>query len=132
MNKSQFSVEDAEALIPWLEAKFDEMAPVREGIVREQEELLTLLRQSRGNGESSREVELNSMYQAIDRLRFQIQKHLQEVSGRGIIVRDMERGLVDFPSLRNGREVHLCWVRGEETVGYWHETDVGFSSRQPL
>ena len=119
-------------MIPWLEAKFDEMAPVREGIVREQEGLLTLLRHSRGNGESSREVELNSMYQAIDRLRYQIQKHLREVSGRGVIVRDMERGLVDFPSLRDGLEVHLCWVKGEEKVGYWHETDVGFSSRQPL
>jgi hypothetical protein len=39
---------------------------------------------------------------------------------------------VDFPSYREGREVYLCWVRGELAIGFWHETDTGFGNRQPL
>jgi len=49
-----------------------------------------------------------------------------------IVVRDLERGLVDFPSLRDGREVYLCWEEGEDEIAYWHETDAGFSGRQDL
>ena len=44
----------------------------------------------------------------------------------------LARWLVDFPSYRDGREVLLCWVRGEETIGFWHETNAVFNSRQPL
>ena len=132
MTERHFTVEEAEELIPWLEAKFDEIAPLRQEIVSEQEGLLTLLRESRGNGHASRETKLNSNYQAVDRLRIKIQQQLQEFSRRGILVKDMDRGLVDFPSLRGEREVFLCWLKGETRIGYWHETDVGFSGRQPL
>jgi hypothetical protein len=49
-----------------------------------------------------------------------------------VIVRDLERGLVDFPGLREGREIYLCWEEGEPEVAHWHETDAGFSGRQDL
>ena len=51
---------------------------------------------------------------------------------RGIIVRDVRRGLVDFPAMLDGQEVYLCWLRGEERVGYYHEPGTGFAGRQPL
>ena len=54
------------------------------------------------------------------------------IEGMGITLRDIADGLVDFPALVNGRQVWLCWKRGEETVGFWHSIDTGFSSRQPL
>lgn len=57
---------------------------------------------------------------------------VQEIHGRGIEVRDVRRGLVDFPSMRHGAEVHLCWLRGEPEIGYWHSLDTGFANRQPL
>ena len=132
VDNKKFSVEEAERLISWLEAKFDEITPVREKLVKVQEQLLICLRQSRGNGESSRDVDLNAKYQAIDRLRYQIQKLLKSFSDRGVIVRDIQRGLVDFPFVRDGRLVNLCWVRGEKKIEYWHETNVGFSSRKHL
>ena len=50
----------------------------------------------------------------------------------GIVVRDIDRGLIDFPAIIEGREVYLCWQLGEEEVGYWHELDAGFDGRQPL
>ena len=54
------------------------------------------------------------------------------IEGMGITLRDIADGLVDFPALVNGRQVWLCWKRGEETVGFWHPIDTGFGSRQPL
>ena len=54
------------------------------------------------------------------------------IEGMGITLRDIDDGLVDFPALVSGRQVWLCWKRGEGAVGYWHSIDTGFSSRQPL
>jgi hypothetical protein len=68
----------------------------------------------------------------VDRLTQQLQRVVREITQRGIIVRDLGRWLVDFPSYREGREVYLCWVRGELAIGFWHETDTGFGDRQPL
>jgi hypothetical protein len=61
-----------------------------------------------------------------------LEETLEEITDRGIIVRDVASGLVDFPSLREGREVYLCWISGEDRIEYWHETDRGFAHRQPL
>jgi hypothetical protein len=49
-----------------------------------------------------------------------------------IVVRDLERGLVDFPALRDGREVYLCWLLDEPAVGHWHAVESGFAGRRPL
>jgi hypothetical protein len=55
---------------------------------------------------------------------------LQEME---IVLRDLDRGLVDFPSLRDGREVYLCWVETEEHgIEYWHDLDAGYAGREPL
>ena len=47
-------------------------------------------------------------------------------------IRDLERGLVDFPALIDGREVYLCWQLGETDIAFWHELETGFGSRRPL
>jgi len=49
-----------------------------------------------------------------------------------IVVRDVGRGLVDFPALREGREVYLCWEDGEDEVSHWHELDGGYGGRRKL
>lgn len=50
----------------------------------------------------------------------------------GCEIKGLEEGLVDFRSLRDGREVYLCWKYGEGDIGFWHETDAGFAGRRPL
>jgi hypothetical protein len=62
----------------------------------------------------------------------QLQAAAGELDAVEVIVRDLERGLVDFPALRDGREVYLCWEEGEDEISHWHETDAGFSGRQDL
>jgi hypothetical protein len=50
-----------------------------------------------------------------------------------LVVRDLDRGLVDFPAVMDGREVYLCWVETEEeSIGFWHDLDAGYMARQPL
>ena len=51
---------------------------------------------------------------------------------RDIVLRDLDRGLVDFPALRDGEEIYLCWVDGEPDIAFWHGLDAGFAGREPL
>jgi hypothetical protein len=55
-----------------------------------------------------------------------------QIDALGITLRDIERGLIDFPALASGRQVWLCWELGEERIGFWHELESGFGSRRPL
>ena len=57
---------------------------------------------------------------------------LGELQAMEVVLRDLERGLVDFPSLREGREVYLCWEEGEQSIGFWHDLEAGHAGRQPL
>ncbi len=57
---------------------------------------------------------------------------LQELAALGVEFKGFELGLVDFPSLRDDRPVHLCWQDGEPSVAYWHEIEDGYAGRQPL
>ncbi len=55
-----------------------------------------------------------------------------EFSQREIQLKDMDRGLIDFPAIIGGREVFLCWEQDEEDVEYWHDLDTGYAGREPL
>ena len=132
MSEIGFTPEEANALLPWLEERFSRMVPVRDELEARQGDLLELLRQRRGNGSASKEDDIVGTQRDVDRLTQRLQRDLREIAGRGIIVQDLGRGLVDFPSYREGREVYLCWLRGEELVSHWHEIDAGFGGRQPL
>ena len=57
---------------------------------------------------------------------------LAEMEEIGVLVKDLEKGLLDFPSLMDGREVLLCWKLGETKIGYWHTPEEGFAGRKPL
>ncbi len=58
---------------------------------------------------------------------------LDDLTGRGIVVRDPERGLIDFPARSAaGREYLLCWLDGEDAIDWWHWPDAGFAGRTPL
>jgi len=56
----------------------------------------------------------------------------QQVLGLGVEIKDFEQGLCDFPHLRGGRIVYLCWKKGEPRIEWWHDVEAGFAGRQPL
>ena len=57
---------------------------------------------------------------------------LEELGRLEIVVRDLEAGLIDFPALRDGAEVYLCWLVDEPAVAHWHAIEAGFTGRRPL
>ena len=61
-----------------------------------------------------------------------LQSALRELQDMEIVLRDLDRGLVDFPSVRDDREIYLCWEEGEEEIAFWHELDAGHAGRQSL
>ena len=62
----------------------------------------------------------------------QLMHVMSQVREMGVLIKDLDKGLVDFPYLKHERVVYLCWHLGEESIDYWHETESGFSSREPL
>jgi hypothetical protein len=68
----------------------------------------------------------------VARATLALQRALAELQGADIVVRDVVRGLVDFPSLRDGEEIYLCWLVDEPEIEHWHELDAGFAGRRPL
>ena len=62
----------------------------------------------------------------------QLRSQLERVEKLGVVIKDIDRGLVDFPHLRDGREVFLCWELDEDDIEFWHDTDAGYAGRERL
>ncbi len=120
-----FSVDEANALLPRLKVLLEQVLAARERIIDSRSRWEPIMEQASGNGGGQHGKPL---YQDTDK----IQLTLAQFDEWGIVLKDVDSGLVDFPHMRNGREVYLCWRLGEARVAYWHDVDTGFAGRQPL
>ncbi len=59
-------------------------------------------------------------------------KAIEQLEGTGVVIKDVDQGLLDFPSKRFDEEVWLCWKAGEDEIKFWHAKDEGFMGRKPL
>ncbi len=120
-----FTVEEANALLPELEELLRELAVHRDQMHEKAPHLEPILLSSASNGGgrlgSEYGVEAYSLYLTVERIR-----------DLGVLLKDLDMGLLDFPHERDGRIVFLCWHPPEERIGYWHEIQAGYSDRQPL
>jgi hypothetical protein len=69
---------------------------------------------------------------AVAQATLDLQRAIAELQAADIVVRDVVRGLVDFPALREGEEIYLCWLVDEAEIEHWHEVDAGFAGRRRL
>ncbi len=127
-----FTLAEAQAVVPWLQETFDAIASLKAEMERAQARVAELAAHVRSNGGSRTRGELERARRAGESARQRIEERVQAVVERGIIVRSVDRGLVDFPSTRDGRTVYLCWLAGESEVTEWHDIDTGFAGRRPL
>lgn len=118
----EFTEEEANTLLPALSESLHRIREAREIILAGAERIRRSATLD-GGGHMSQEY-----WDALQDMR----KHLEAMAEQGIILRDADSGLVDFPSRREGRGVFLCWRLGEERVGYWHPPGTGFGGRRPL
>jgi hypothetical protein len=120
-----FTVEEANALLPRLKELLDDLAIHRDALREKAAHLEPILQAASANGGgrvgSEYGVEAYNLYLAIERIR-----------GLGVILKDLDMGLLDFPHERDGRVVFLCWHPPEESVAFWHEIEAGYAGRQPL
>lgn len=120
-----FTLEEANSMLETIRPLVEEIMRIHAGIVRRQPEAWPAVERAAGNG-GSRAASL--LVPEFDRLRSLV----HQVQWEGILIKDMGIGLLDFPSLRDGREVYLCWQHGEPNIRFWHDIDAGFAGRQPL
>ena len=85
-----------------------------------------------GNGGGIDASALGELEEAERRERVEIARCVNEIHQRGAIVKDLDTGLIDFPALRGGEEILLCWQLGEDEVAYWHGLEEGFAGRKRL
>lgn len=90
-----------------------------------------MVQKSRGNGHGV-DNEAGRVRRELEEMQAEMNAGIAKIRGMGIEVKDLALGLIDFRSIREGREVYLCWKLGEEHVSYWHELDTGYAGRQPL
>jgi hypothetical protein len=76
--------------------------------------------------------EIATLQKQLDAQSHDADQILHQLEDMGCVVRDAQRGLVDFPAHANGAEFYLCWHLGEDAIGYWHGLDEGFAGRKPL
>jgi hypothetical protein len=62
----------------------------------------------------------------------ELSRAVGELEAVEVVLRELDRGLIDFPSIRDGNEVYLCWLLDEDEIRFWHDPDAGFAGRQPL
>lgn len=120
-----FTPDEATDRLPVLVPLVEEMMAARTRLVALQPELAPVLEKLLGNGGSRISA---AVLESFDRLRASV----RGLESHGVLVKDMERGLLDFPAERDGEIVFLCWLYGEKTVSHWHGVDAGFASRRPL
>ena len=133
MQRRLFTYEEANALVPWLQRTFDRLDSSMKRLESVRERLADIQRQrQRQNGTFRQHDEIQRMQAEVDRMGNDVRSMVDDIGEEGIIIRDIGQGLVDFPHMREGREIYLCWIKGEESIGFWHETDRGFIHRQPL
>lgn len=127
-----YTPEQANQMLPWLTERLRELISAGTELRNAQNTVQSLTRRARGNGHHDVSRELSEAEQDAERGMRRVRELLNEINGRGIQVRDIDTGLVDFPGERQGEPIWLCWKFGETEVGHWHEFDQGYSSRKPL
>ena len=119
-----YSLEEATALLPRVAELIVRMRAARDRL-GDSEARAALAEAGQGNGGGQPGKVVSEGF-------LELREAMLELREREIVLRDLDRGLVDFPALRDGREVYLCWEEGEADIGFWHEPEAGFAGRRPL
>jgi hypothetical protein len=86
----------------------------------------------RGNGGGIPPADLAETAAEVERVARELAKTIDDIVAHGAEIKDLDEGLIDFPALRHGETVLLCWKLGEDEIRYWHTLEDGFAGRQEL
>lgn len=120
-----FTLSEANEALKTIRPLMDEVQAIRLKVLANQPEAWPAIEKSAGNGGNKALSRLVQDFGRFDALIHQIQS-------AGAQIKDVNIGLLDFPALKDGREVCLCWKHGEGDISFWHEVEAGFAGRQPI
>jgi len=120
-----FTLQEANETLDIIRPLIDEVQEIRQAILRNQPEAWPAIEKSAGNGGNRALSNMVQDFEKLDALVHQIQD-------LDVLIKDINLGLLDFPALRDGREVYLCWQYGEGEIAFWHEVEEGFAGRQSI
>jgi hypothetical protein len=123
-HERHYTVEEANDALEWVADRLGAMRGARDRLTDE-EARRALTESAPGNGGGSPGLIVSEGF-------LELRDSLAELQDAEVVLRDLDRGLVDFPSLRDGREVYLCWLEGEDEIGWWHDLEAGYAGREPL
>jgi hypothetical protein len=122
--KKHYTLAQARKLLPRIREWLARLEKLRAQLGRSDENVSTLMEQGADLGGK----DVNAWVKQMAAIR----EVLWEFQRRDILVKDIQRGLVDFPSIRHGREVFLCWEKDEDDIEFWHDLDSGYPGRERL
>ncbi len=143
MSHKFFTVEEADSLIGFLETTLERIKRNKQRFLWLQEEISILKvivecgantkeNKPKGEGVNGYALELEEKLRQFIAVEREIEKGKTAITDSGCIIRDEDKGMIDFFSIQNNTVVYLCWRKGEESVRYWHSIHDDFESRQPL
>ena len=132
MARRYFTPSEANELLAEVRPLAESLVQHRDGMRRAAERRARLTARIAGNGGDLDPQEPGELDEQFQRESHAVTQAAERLEGLGVQVKDLDRGLVDFPALRDGEEVLLCWQVGEDEVAYWHGPDEGFAGRKPL
>ena len=119
-----YTLEEASALLPWVAEQLGRLRSARDRLGDvDARAALASTGQTNGGGQAGKTVSEGFL---------ELRELMLELREREIVLRDLDRGLIDFPSIRDEDEVYLCWLEGEDEIGFWHEPEAGFAGRRRL
>jgi hypothetical protein len=119
-----YTRDEARALLPQLRQWLNELNEKRDEVEKLDRRIEGLMA---GGNDTGGDLVNRSI-----KIQGEIRCLFQEFQVREIFIKDLERGLLDFPALIGGREVFLCWEKDEEDIEFWHDIDSGFAGREPI
>jgi hypothetical protein len=122
--KKHYTRDDARAMLPLIRAWLKQLQQLHHELIKQEDRLNQLLK---GGADLGGDL-VNNWVRTLTATK----KVLMEFARRQLVIKDVDRGLVDFPSLRGEREIFLCWEQDEEDIEFWHELDAGYAGRERI
>jgi hypothetical protein len=127
-----FTPEEANAALTQVRPLVERMVGHRAAHIEALERQEELEGRIRGNGGGIPPAQLAETAAEVERHARELAHAVDDIVELGVEVKDLDEGLVDFPALRGGETVLLCWRLGEDEIGYWHTAQEGYAGRRPL
>jgi hypothetical protein len=127
-----FTPEEANAQLERVRPAAEALVEHRRAMADAARERARFVQRIAGNGGDFDPQEPRALEEQFEREGQAVARCVQELEKLGVQVKDLDRGLLDFPALRDGEEVLLCWQVGEDEVAFWHGIEEGFAGRKPL